>query len=104
KPLVYTDLLHAAATKRARELEKRFSHDRPDGRSCFSIFEDLGINNRLKAENLAMKYLTPEGCVNGWMNSQVHKTIILHPDLVRAGVGMHQDASGVLYWSMVFTD
>jgi len=102
--LVCTEILNAAASVRAQEIETRFSHDRPDGRSFSSIFDDLRIRYRLRGENLAKYFRSSEDCVEGWLNSEMHKLNMLYEPYRKAGVGVHEDASGRLYWAMIYSD
>ena len=56
-PLLYSDRLGEMAQVRANEILTAFGHTRPDGRSCFSIFDDFEINYKCIAENrLSLKY------------------------------------------------
>ena len=102
--IVAADLLRAAANVRALELESKFSHTRPDGRECFTVFNDLGITYKYKGENLGMKYSTAEKCVTGWLESEFHRDIVLGKDYKRVGVGVHKSADGTLYWVLLLAD
>ena len=42
-----------AAKIRSKEIVKKFSHTRPDGSKCFTVFDDLGIKASAKGENIA---------------------------------------------------
>ncbi|MCL2121005.1 MAG: CAP domain-containing protein [Clostridiales bacterium] len=103
-PLVCSEILNAAAMVRAQEIENRFSHDRPDGRSFSTVFDDFRIQYRLRGENLAKYFRTSEDCVKGWVNSEMHKLNMLYEPYRKAGVGVHEDASGRLYWAMIYSD
>ena len=102
--LTETDLLHNAASVRATELEKLFSHDRPDGRLCFSIYEDYNIKCGYRAENVAAGYESPESVVVAWMQSDGHCRNILNPAYSKIGVGVHMDSYGKFYWVQLFSD
>ena len=85
------DLMQAADV-RAQEINTKFSHTRPDGRRCFSIFEDMDIDHYYsKGENIAYNYKTPEDVMNGWMNSPGHRANILKEDYQYIGVGAYYD-------------
>ncbi len=76
-PDLYTreDLLWELATLRAGEIEDYFSHTRPDGTSCFSLFTKQGFYGYL-GENLAGGYETPAEVVDAWMKSEGHRANI----------------------------
>ncbi len=101
-------LLDEVAGIRAWELIPLYDHNRPDGRSCFTAFEEAGISYSAAAENIAAGYRTPEEVVNGWMNSPGHRANILNPDLDYLGVGFYCDSEGIgstnyrYYWAQNF--
>ncbi len=101
-------LLDEVAGIRAWELIPLYDHNRPDGRSCFTAFEEAGISYSAAAENIAAGYRTPEEVVNGWMNSPRHRANILNPDLDYLGVGFYCDSEGIgstnyrYYWAQNF--
>ena len=102
-PLRYSDKLGELAQVRTNEITSVFEHTRPDGRSCFSIFDDYGIDYRCIAENIAAGQDTPEIAMEWWINSEGHRNNILNPDLRYIGVGnVSQD--GVQYWTQIFAD
>jgi uncharacterized protein YkwD len=96
------DALYSAALVRARELEVLFSHDRPDGREWFTVFEEFDLTG-ICAENAAFAYSTPEKAVKGWMGSIAHRVHILNPAYTKVGIGIHRGMSGKLYWIMLLT-
>ncbi len=97
--------LQRAADVRVVEITEKFSHTRPDGRSCFTAFKEAGISYGAAAENIAAGRTTAEGVMKDWMNSPGHKANILNPDLKKIGVGYLEtsDIYGT-YWVQVFTD
>lgn len=80
--------LNSAAGERAGECNVVFSHDRPDGSSCFTIFDQYGIDGWAWGENIAMGQTTPEGVMNSWMNSPGHRANILNGSYHYIGVGV----------------
>ena len=100
-PLVMDDGAVKVAHLRAKEIVQSFSHTRPDGRSCFTAANDLGVSYRAAGENIAYGYATPERVVNGWMNSEGHRKNILSASYTKIGIGCYE-SSGVLYWSQFF--
>ena len=103
-PLLATEILTSAANTCVTELEKVYSHDRPDGRSFSTIFSDLGITYSLKGENLAKGYESSVDWVAGWMDSETHRENILNEAYNRLGVGVHRDNEGMLYAALLLTN
>lgn len=71
------DLLWDLAMLRAEEIMQRFSHTRPDGTSCFTLFAEEGFYGNL-GENLAGGQTSVADVVNAWMNSEGHRANILN--------------------------
>ena len=92
----------SAAQVRAKEIERSFSHTRPDGSSFNSALTEAGVNFRGAGENIAYGQNSPEKVMEGWMNSSGHRANILNRDFTSIGVGHYQDASGTDYWTQLF--
>lgn len=93
--------LQNVAQIRARELTQSFSHTRPNGTRCFSLYP----SGRRMAENIAAGSETPERVVAQWMSSPGHRANIMNPKLRRIGVGYAYFASGqyLHYWVQCFS-
>lgn len=102
KSLGSFDALFKAADARAYESSVLFSHVRPDGRSCASVFSDNGLSYCFAGENLAYGFDNPEDLVAAWMNSKAHKYNILNMNFAYAELGYYKDINGVIYCSMLF--
>jgi uncharacterized protein YkwD len=87
---------------RGNELIDTFSHTRPDGSICFSVFDDVGVGYGAAGENIAMGQSSPQNVVNDWMNSEGHKANILNSNYKNIGVGVAMDNNGSLYWVQMF--
>ena len=92
----------SAAQVRANEIERSFSHTRPDGSSFNSALTEAGVNFRGAGENIAYGQNSPEKVMEGWMNSSGHRANILNSSYTSIGVGHYQNASGVNYWTQLF--
>ena len=94
------DLMEAAAV-RAEELTERFSHTRPNGKSCFSV---IARKKRTVGENIAAGQPTPEDVMDCWLNSPGHRANILNPDFRELGVGyLYRDGEEYRhYWVQLF--
>lgn len=86
-PLTLNSTLSEAAQTRAAECGQVFSHTRPDGSSCFTVFEEYDISYSYAAENIAYGYTTAEEVMNGWMNSEGHRKNILNGNYTEIGIG-----------------
>ena len=102
--LVESDALYAAASLRSEELVQLFSHNRPDGSLCFTVYGEFNISCRARAENIAAGQSSPEKVVEAWMKSDGHSRNILNPSYGKVGVGVYQDSSGKIYWVQLFSD
>lgn len=100
-PLAKNGAVCQAAEVRASEIGVSFSHTRPDGRSCFTVFEEFGIGYTACGENIAAGHPTPEAVVQGWMNSPGHRANILNEDFEEIGVGV-KNVNGSMQWVQLF--
>jgi len=94
--------LNSAAAIRAEEIVASFSHTRPDGRSPFSAYTDLGGSYSFLGENIAFGYRSASGVVQGWMDSQGHKENILNTNYTHLGIGVAVNSEGRIYWVQLF--
>lgn len=101
--LTWDDTVATAAMTRSKEIEKSFSHTRPDGRNFGTAITDLGITYRGAGENIAWGQKTPEAVMNAWMNSKGHRANILNPNFKKLGVGYRTDSQRTPYWTQLFT-
>ena len=102
-PLVLSEDICQKADIRAKELTVLFSHTRPDGRDCFSIFGSK--QGKIYAgENIAAGSATPEAVVNQWMNSPGHRENMLNSNYRYLGVGYAYDENSEYthYWVQLF--
>ncbi len=101
EPLAVYPLLCEAATLRSNEISELFSHDRPNGTSCYTVLSEYSIDFVAFGENIAYGYQTPEAVVQGWMNSEGHKANILDDSYQYIGIGYYK-AGNVAYWTQLF--
>lgn len=87
--LMYDYRLQTAANIRAREINKNFSHTRPDGSDYYTIVKNFDYNttgeNLLKTSSNA----DAEVIVNAWMNSPGHRDNIRFTDYTTSAVGVY---------------
>lgn len=103
--LVLDGALCNAANMRAIEMDYsgNFSHTRPDGRDCFTVFSFCKISFYTCGENIAAGYPTPAAVVKGWMNSTGHKANILNAAFTKMGLGYSIGGGEYChYWAQEF--
>ena len=104
--LVLDGALCDAANMRAIEMDYsgNFSHTRPDGRDCFTVFSFCKISFYTCGENIAVGYPTPAAVVDGWMNSTGHKANILNAAFTKMELGYSTGGGGEYrhYWAQEF--
>lgn len=101
-PLSVNSKAANAAQTRAREIEKSFSHTRPDGSSFNTALTEAGVSFRGAGENIAYGQTTPQQVMEGWMNSSGHRANILNANYTSIGVGHYKNWAGVDYWAQLF--
>ena len=83
--------LSRAADRRASEIIIRYSHDRPDGRNCRTVFAEFGLAPRISGENVAERSswhnTSMEAFNRAFMNSPTHRANILHRSFTAIGIG-----------------
>lgn len=102
-PLSHDPALQQMAAVRAEEITRLFSHDRPDGRSCFSVWDDFQVERGFIAENIAAGHRNADAVVDGWMNSDGHRKNIMNSVYTKIGVGSYIK-DGTIYWVQLFGD
>lgn len=106
EPLQTAPLLQEMCQERADELTKSYSHSRANGDAWYTILTDYGIDtNCFAGENIAAGYDTPEGVVNGWMNSAGHRRNILNTnyEYFAVGISYYEDDPEYYfyYWDLI---
>ena len=100
QPLTGFALLQDVAAIRAEEIDYYFEHTRPDGRSCFTAFDDIGLTYYGAGENIAAGYPNPAYVMYGWMNSPGHRANILTDWFAHLGAGY--DYISTHDWTQMF--
>lgn len=104
--VVMDEKLQKAANARAKELVEAFSHTRPNGESCFSIFKTYDITYRACGENIAAGQKDAAAVMNSWMHSEGHRKNILTSSYGKIGVGLYRKPGTQYeyYWVQMFTN
>lgn len=91
--------LEQSAMQRAAETFIMFSHDRPDGSSCFTAFPS-GLS--MYGENIAMaSFGNADNAYNMWYNSPGHYANMTHAGFTKVGIACFRGPDGV-YWVQCF--
>lgn len=101
-----------AAEIRAKEIVKSFSHTRPNGKSCFTVLDDLSIKCSAKGENIAAGYKSGEKTFLQWKeddeeySGQGHRRNMLGTNYKRIGLAYTYAPNSTYkyYWVMILTD
>lgn len=96
--------LYEAANIRARELTELYSHSRPDGRTCFTVFDEVGFDRCYGGENIAYtegELSTAKTIMQLWMDSPDHRDNILNTKGSRIGIGYYTVGNRT-YWVQLF--
>lgn len=105
--LSYDYGLEQVAMQRAAEIVVLFSHTRPNGASCFSIYEEIGYNWTALGENIAAGYSSAESVFEGWKETnedydgQGHRRNMLSESFTAVGIA-HVIYEGRDYWVQEF--
>ncbi len=106
KPLQLDSQLTEIACARAEEIawSGNHTHRRPNGRSCFTILTDAGIDEGIAGENIGWGYESAEDVCNAWKNSETHYKNIMNPEFTKIGIGVaaDPDPEGKLCWAQIF--
>lgn len=97
-PLKLNTTMNKMANVRAKELKTSFSHTRPDGRDCFTVFSEFGLTFSQAGENIAMTGNNDaKRVMQLWIDSPDHYVNMINSDYSELGVGY---ANG--YWVQIF--
>lgn len=107
--LTKSDLIMEIAQQRAEESAEMLAinHQRPDGTSMDTIFDEFGLDRHTIncGENLAqLSRMTAERAVTVWENSSGHLITMTSPTKNYIGIGIAQGTDGKYYCSMILTD
>ena len=104
-PLSLDSSLNLAATIRSLEMawSDIFSHTRPNGSTCFSVADELGIGYYSMGENIAYGYYDAASVSEGWKNSPGHYQNMISTDFGKIGIGV-ANVNGRIYWTQLFTN
>ncbi len=108
--LTYDYELERIAMQRAAEIAISFSHTRPNGTSCFTLFDESTYRWNVRGENLARGYNMLESAhtaFEAWQETnedyagQGHRRNMLSSGFTAVGIG-HVYYKGYHYWTQEF--
>lgn len=106
-PLSVFGTLQDTASLRAREIyaDYRPDHTRPDGRICWTAYQECGVLYHYSAENIASGQTTAASVMDSWLHSPGHRRNIESPRSVHIGVGHYygtRPSAGKHNWTQDF--
>lgn len=102
--LQYDYELEQSAMKRAMEIAISYSHTRPNGENCWTVYPTDRLS---KGENIAAGYSTAGAVFEGWQETnenyagQGHRRNMLNNNFTAVGIG-HVYYQGIHYWVQEF--
>ena len=90
--------LEKVAKIRAKEIVKKFSHTRPNGRSALSMIK----GNVYKGENIAMGQKTCREVTIAWYRSPGHRSNMIYKKYRKVGIAGFK-YNGIIYWVQIFS-
>ncbi|MGA1867790.1 MAG: CAP domain-containing protein [bacterium] len=103
-PLIINNALNSAARRHARDMSQNnfLNHTGSDGSNAWERIRDAGFEFVNAGENIAAGYDTPEGVVNGWMQSTRHRDNILNQNFCAIGAGYAYESTSSYghYWTL----
>ncbi len=102
--IVNDSSLNIAAMVRALEIgwSRKFDHTRPNGTSCTTVLDEIGIYPMGLGENIAYGYVDAPSVSEGWKNSPGHYQNMINASFTKIGVGF-VNVNGSYYWVQIFT-
>lgn len=94
-PLEMDTTLNAAASLRAEEITRKFSHTRPDGSQWRTV------SKKAYGENIARGQKTVDKVMAAWMTSDGHRANILRPGFGSIGVSCVKSGN-IYHWVQLF--
>lgn len=86
----------------------KYSHTRPNGRDCFTVFNEVGYKFKAAGENIAKggqdlsASAIQKHMYQQWHNSSAHKSTMIDGDFDEVGVAIIKDSKGLYWGTQVF--
>lgn len=95
--LAWSERLAIDALVRSEEIEKRFSHTRPNNEQWFTLDSEY-----MYGENLAQGYGNSGGVVQAWIDSPSHRENLEDTEFITCGISAWRGADGNIYIAQEF--
>ena len=95
--LTMNEELLDVAMQRAAEIALYYSHTRPNGTSCFSLYSKGYVG-----ENIAIGQTSPAAVMEAWTNSSGHYANMTSGKYNSVGIGAFKMSDGTLCWVQFF--
>lgn len=111
-PLKFKDELNQVATIRAKEISKKFSHQRPDGTTYKEVYKQIGFKlGRVTGENLAhtkekVFYMSnfARNAYRALYRHKPHREEMLNPKYEYIGIGYCKMGISFDYWGAMYSE
>ena len=87
--------------ERAKEVQQLYSHDRPNGKLCFTILDDYDYKYKAAGENVAKGQQSAWEVIQDWMASDTHQSIIQTPEFTELGISVIGEGENKV-WTLIF--
>ena len=103
-PLTLNNTLINIANIRAKEIAQQFSHIRPNGKECYTVLSEKGIDYSWCGENIAAGASSVKSAFSNLKKSQGHYSNIIDSNYTHMGLGFFYDENSYYkyYWVQVF--
>lgn len=100
-PLRWEEDIHQVAFMHSRDMAEQdyFSHESLDGRGLKERLSENETHYKAAGENIAAQYPDAPGAMEGWLNSEGHRDVLLDKRFTHLGVGVYR-----LYFTQNFLD
>lgn len=95
--LIWSERLAMDAITRAREIEIKFSHTRPNLTDWYTVDSE-----HMYGENLAQGYNTSADVVTAWINSPSHRENLEDSEFLTCGISAWRGEDGIIFIAQEF--
>lgn len=94
---------HDVTYIRTQEVLTSYSHTRPNGQPCYTIFGEYGLGYNSSGENIAQGQQSAQEVVNDWMNSPSHQENILRAEFTKISIGVLGEGASKIWVQEFFS-
>ncbi|WP_243386691.1 CAP domain-containing protein [Bacillus kexueae] len=91
-PLQWNDEVAKVAYEHSKDMEvnRFFAHDSPTTGTVGNRLSNAAVSYQMAGENIAAQYIDGLAAVEGWLNSEGHRKVLLEEDFTHLGVGVYR--------------